>query len=103
MKNKKPYKSARPFFQKLLKDKDIRIHFEEEKAKTEIAYAVRTARMTADLTQAELARLIGTTQSVIARLEGGNDKRVPSISLLARIAAACGADFQLGFTFSKAV
>ena len=101
MKNKKPYRSAKPFFQKLLKDREIRIHFEEEKSKTEIAHAVRTARMRADLTQAELAKLIGTTQSVIARREGGSDKRVPSIPLLARIAAACGAHFEFGFTFSK--
>lgn len=102
MKNKKSFKSAKPFFQKLLKDKEIRILFEEEKSKTEIAYAVRTARMKADLTQAELAQLIGTTQSVIARLEGGTDKRTPSIPLLARIAAACGAHFEFGFNFSKA-
>lgn len=45
MKNKKHFKPAKPFFQKLLKDKEIRIHFEEEKSKTEIAHAVRTARM----------------------------------------------------------
>ena len=102
MKNKKPYKPAKPFFEKLLKDREIRIHFEEEKSKTEIAHAVRTARLRADLTQAELAKLIGTTQSVIARLEGGTDKRVPSIPLLARLAAACGAHFEFGFTFSKA-
>ena len=102
MKNKKLYKSAKPFFQKILKNKEVRIQFEEEKSKTEIAYAVRTARMKADLTQSQLAKLIGTTQSVIARLEGGSDKRVPSIPLLARIAAACGGHFEFGFIFSKA-
>jgi len=102
MKNKKNYKSARPFFQKILKDKEVRIQYEEEKSKTEIAHAVRTARLRADLTQAQLAQLISTSQSVIARLEGGSDKRVPSISLLARIAAACGAQFEFGFNFSKA-
>lgn len=102
MKNKKHYRSAKPFFQKILKDKDIRIQFEEEKSKTDIAHAVRTARMKADLTQVQLAKLIGTSQSVIARLEGGTDKRVPSIPLLARIAAACGAHFEFGFNFSKA-
>lgn len=101
MRSKKNYKSARPFFQKLLKDREIRIQFEDEKSKTEIAYAVRTARMKADLTQAQLAKLIGTSQSVIARLEGGTDKRVPSIPFLARIAAACGAHFEFGFNFSK--
>ncbi len=101
MKNKKPYKSAKPFFEKLLKNKEIRIHYEEEKSKTEIAHAVRTARMKADLTQLQLAKAIGTTQSVIARLEGGTDKRVPSITLLSRIAGACGAHFEFGFIFSK--
>ncbi len=102
MKNKKSYRSAKPFFKKILQNKEVRIQFEEEKSKTEIAHAVRAARMKADLTQAELAKLIGTTQSVIARLEGGSDKRVPSIPLLARIAAACGAHFEFGFSFTKA-
>ncbi len=99
---KTSYKLAKPFFQKILKDKDIRIQFEEEKSKTEIAYAVKSARLKADLTQAKLAKLIGTTQSVIARLESGIDKRTPSIPLLARIASACGASFEFGFSFSKA-
>jgi DNA-binding XRE family transcriptional regulator len=98
---KKTYKSAKPFFQNLLKDKEIRILFEEEKAKTEIAHAVRTTRLKANLTQAELAKKIDTTQSVIARLESGSDKRVPSLGLLARIAAACGASFEFGFSFKK--
>lgn len=102
MKAKKNYKLARPFFEKLLSDKNVRIHFEEENAKTNIAHAVRTARLKANLTQLQLAKLIGTSQSVVARLEGGSDKRVPSIPLLARIAAACGAHFELGFNFSKA-
>ncbi len=40
MKNKKSYKSAKPFFQKILKNKEVRIQFEEEKSKTEIAYGI---------------------------------------------------------------
>jgi DNA-binding XRE family transcriptional regulator len=98
---KKLYKQAAPFFKKILADKEIRIQFEEEHSKTEIANAVRAARLQAHLTQAQLAKLIGTTQSVIARLEGGTDKRVPSIPLLARIAAACGGHFEFGFNLKK--
>src|SRR3989344_4559507 len=101
MKAKKNYKLARPFFEKLLTDKNIRIQFEEESAKTMIAQVVKSARLKANLTQLQLAKLIGTSQSVVARLEGGTDKRVPSIPLLARIAAACGAHFELGFNFGK--
>lgn len=86
----------------MLKDKVFRVLYEEEHAKTEIAYAVRSARMKAGLTQAKLAKKIGSTQSVIARLESGSDKRTPSLPVLARIAAACGAQFEFGFKFKRA-
>lgn len=103
MKSKKvAIKSADSFFERLLKEPEIRLHYEEERAKTAIAMAVKTARKRARLTQAQLARKIGTTQSVIARLEGGGDRRVPSLSLLARIATACHGELELGFKFKKA-
>ncbi|MDZ4676378.1 MAG: helix-turn-helix transcriptional regulator [Oligoflexia bacterium] len=102
MKAKKAYRSAKPFFDKLLKDPEVRISYEEEKAKSKIAVAVKSARLHANLTQAQLAKKIGTTQSVIARLEGGLDKRVASLPLLARIAAACGAHLEFGFSFGRA-
>ena len=95
-----PYKSANPFFENMLKDPEIRVFYEEEKAKTEIAMAVQASRFRAHLTQQELAKKIGTSQSVIARIESGKDSRTPTLSLLARIAAACGGAFQLKFLFS---
>ena len=94
------YKLAKPFFDKMLRDPEIKLHYEQEKAKTHIAYTVRAARTRAGLTQAQLAKKIGTTQSVIARLESGTDKRTPSLELLARIASACNAELQLGFRFT---
>ncbi len=102
MKKNRQTKSAKEFFNKLLKDPTTRMLFEVEKSKTEIAFAVRSARQKADLTQSQLAKKIGTTQSVIARLESGADKRIPSIPLLSKIASACGAQFEFGFTFLKA-
>jgi len=38
-------------------------------------------------TQTKLAKQLGTTQSVIARLENSNSKHAPTISLLLRIAS----------------
>lgn len=99
---KKNYKSAKPFFDKLLKDPEVRIKYEEEKVKSEIAMAVKSARTRAGLTQVELAEKVGTSQSVIARLESGNDTRTPSLSLLARIASSCHASFEFSFKFNKA-
>lgn len=102
MKTKKAnFKMAQTFFDKMLRDPEIRMHYEEEKAKSRIAQAVRAARTRAGLTQAELAQKIKTTQSVIARLESGTDKRTPSLDLLARIASACDAELELGFKFAS--
>jgi ribosome-binding protein aMBF1 (putative translation factor) len=101
MKRKNAYRPARQFVQKLLKNSEIRILFEEERAKTEIAMVVREARLRAGLTQNELAKKAETTQAVISRIESGTDTRIPSLALLARIAAACKAKLMFGFDFKK--
>lgn len=52
----------------------------------QIADQVATQRKARGLSQVELARLCGTTQSAIARLESGG--RPPRIDTLLRVAAA---------------
>jgi len=59
--------------------------FEEEFAVASMLIAARTR---ANLTQAELAEKMGTSQSTIARLESGAAK--PSLSTLRRLAQATG-------------
>jgi ribosome-binding protein aMBF1 (putative translation factor) len=53
------------------------------------------ARATAGLTQAELALKMKTTQSAIARLEGG--KANPSTRTLQKLAAATGTKLKITF------
>ena len=63
---------------------------DEERVNADVAaqlHALRTAR---GLTQQELARRVGTTQSVIARLEDA-DYEGHSLRMLRRIADALGA------------
>ena len=66
--------------------------FREEYARVDEEYALVEAlvhaRAAANLTQAVLARRIGTTQSAIARLEGGRVS--PSFATLRRYAEATG-------------
>lgn len=50
-------------------------------------------RQHAGLTQRELAKRMGTTQSAIARLEGGDV--VPRLDLLDRLARATGVNLRL--------
>lgn len=60
----------------------------------DLALLVREMRDQAGLTQAELARKAGTTQSVIARLEEA-EYSGHSLPMLERIAAACGVALKL--------
>ena len=96
---KKAYRSSKPFVNKLLKDPEIRVEFEAQRAKTQIAEAVRAARLKAGLTQTMLAKLSKTTQAVISRIESGTDSRTPSLDLLSRIAGACKAHLSFSFVF----
>jgi transcriptional regulator with XRE-family HTH domain len=73
--------------------------FREEYARADEEYALVEAmvraRTAANLTQSELAARIGTTQSAIARLEGG--RLSPSVRTLRRYAEATGMRLRLGF------
>ncbi|MBM7785201.1 helix-turn-helix domain-containing protein [Tenggerimyces flavus] len=60
----------------------------------ELAELVYALRSRAGLTQTELARRMGTTQSSIARIEGGGS--LPTLDMLARLARATETPLHLG-------
>jgi ribosome-binding protein aMBF1 (putative translation factor) len=68
---------------------------EEVRQAYELGVLVRDARMAADLSQSELAKRVGTSQSAIARLESGGAQ--PTIATLRRIANALGVDLVIEF------
>ena len=65
---------------------------EYDRLKTEFAFLdqILVARKAAGLTQAEIARRIGTTQSAVARLESGSGRYLPSLATLHKYADAVG-------------
>lgn len=69
---------------------------EEERANAEIARQIYDLREKAGLTQAKLAKLVGTTPSVISRLEDA-DYEGHSLSMLRRIAAALNQRVEIRF------
>jgi len=81
--------------QKWMKGKEYRKAHEELAAEFEIAHAVIDARVTAGLTQEQLAQRMDTTQSVIARLESGRTR--PPTQTLERLAAATGTRLKISF------
>ena len=69
---------------------------EEERANAEVARKINELRETAGMTQAELAKLVGTTPSVISRLEDA-DYEGHSLSMLRRIAASLNKRVEIRF------
>lgn len=80
--------------QRALKSANYRKTFERTLHQIDLALLVREMREDADLTQAELAKKVGTTQSVIARLEDA-EYAGHSLAMLERIATACGVALKL--------
>jgi DNA-binding XRE family transcriptional regulator len=89
-------KKKNPFRSKSLKaaydryigdDPQQQAAFEEELANVEVAQKIYDLRNKAGLSQRALAKLVGTTASVICQLES-SDYQGHSLSMLRRIAAA---------------
>ena len=72
----------------LLKDKATREAYHALEDEFAIAHELIAARVKAGLTQSEVAQRMGTTQSVIARMESG--RALPSLRTLSRYAQAIG-------------
>src|SRR5215472_1656827 len=101
-KNHKPYYDPTDFFKKLEKDPEVRLLTKQQEEKFHLAEAIKKAREHAGLSQAALAKKIGTKQSAISRVESGVYRNVPSLSFLQKIAIACGASLGITFDFRKA-
>ena len=81
-------KTLRTIKAELLADTDTRAKYDAMAIEFSMTRELIAARSRAGLTQGEVAQRMGTTQSVIARLEGG---RMPSIRTVQRYAQAVGA------------
>ncbi len=77
-------------------DREQRALIERATLNCRVAQLIYDARTAAGLTQAQLAKLIGTSQPAIARLEDA-DYEGHSLSMLQRIAAALHRPLQISF------
>jgi ribosome-binding protein aMBF1 (putative translation factor) len=71
---------------KMLAYPEVQAAYDALRDEFTLAHELIAARTRAGLTQAQLAQRMGTTQSVIARLESG--ARLPSVKTLLRFAKA---------------
>ena len=80
---------------KSMKNPAYRAAYEALEGEFALAGALIDARAHSNLTQEQLAQRMGTTQAVIARLEGGSVK--PSTRTLERFAKATGTRLKISF------
>lgn len=93
----KKARNALDFVQEMVKgDQEFQQMVEQETISLRVAQLVHDARVAAGLTQKQLAELVGTGQSAIARLEDA-DYEGHSLSMLRRVAAALGCRIKLEF------
>ena len=71
---------------KMLADGEVRAAYDALADEFDLARELIAARVRAGLTQAEVAARMGTTQSVVARLESG--AQMPSVNTLLKFAKA---------------
>jgi len=76
-----------------MKEAGFRAEYERLKPEYALALALIRARTKAGLTQAEVARKMRTTQSVVARIESGRNP--PNLKTLERYASAIGRRIEL--------
>ena len=79
----------------VLKDPKIKAEYDKLKPEYALISALIGARSKKKLTQKDLARKMGTKQSVISRLESGRAN--PSFEFLKRLARALDSDLKIKF------
>ena len=94
--NKRTTTAARILDRVLGPDAGLRRLVDEQKLNVRIAELIHDTRSAAGLTQADLAKLVGTTQSAISRLEDA-DYGGHSLAMLQRIAHALHQKLELRF------
>lgn len=94
---KQGYMTWEEFEKKLFKQPGFKEAVEETRLEYEIARALIKARIEKGLTQAEVARLMNTKQSVISRVE--NARTMPSLTFLKRLAEVLHASLEVQFKF----
>ena len=93
-------KSFDSYLKKKLKNKEIHIAYEEVKMHLKIAKIIEELRIKSGLTQTQLAKKAKVSQPMIARLERGDQDRVPTLSTINEVLAALG--YEADITIRKA-
>ena len=86
--------SAKSWIEEKLKNPRFRKKFEEESEKLSISEQLVKLRLSLGITQADLAKRVGTTASAISRYESEGYERY-ELNTIRKIVEACGGELQV--------
>ena len=92
----KKEKTLKNYIKNKTKDDEFRLMYEEVKMHLKIAHLIEKLRIKANITQAQLAKKSSVSQPMIARLERGDQDRVPTLSTINKVFKALGYEIEVG-------
>ena len=92
MKNLKPFREMK---RELLADLEVKAEYDRLEPEYQLIRAVLDKRLKKKMSQAQLAKKVGTRQSAISRLESGRAN--PSFNFLNRVARALDSTLRISF------
>ena len=84
----KPSVSFKEIKEEMLQNEEFRLEYDKLQPRYDVISQLITVRKEQNMTQAELAKRVGTQRSNISRLESGNYN--PSLDFLIKVAASLG-------------
>lgn len=84
------------YLNKQLKNKEFKKLYDEYGKQLEIAYQIAKLRKEKRMSQVELAKRIGTTQSNVARMESGQQNF--TVSILSKVAGIFNKDLKISIS-----
>ncbi len=93
-------KSFNKYLKSKLSDKSIAILIDEVKMHLKIARTIENLRIEKNYTQVQLSKKAGVSQPMIARIERGDQNRIPTLATINKILNALG--YEVNLTIKKA-
>ena len=90
--------SLEAVLERQLKDKELKILFDERRFYLQVAHLVADLRARSGMSQAALAKAAGVSQPLIARLETGDKRRTPSFDMVFKVLKALGYKMEINVT-----
>jgi len=73
----------------------LELHFKGTESREDLCSMLRQMRRDQNMTQKELAKRVGMSQAMIAKIETGNNGCIPRVETISKLASALGFNLKM--------